>query len=55
MGCTLPPQVLLLGHPRKDIRDTSRYPPLMQTQVRGLPGGLSVDLVLPLCLSYALQ
>ncbi|GAB4817053.1 hypothetical protein N2152v2_004099 [Parachlorella kessleri] len=25
-------KVLLLGHPRKDIRDTSRYPPLMRTQ-----------------------
>ncbi len=30
--------MLLLGHPRKDIRDTSRYPPLMQTQVRLLLG-----------------
>ena len=27
------PQVLLLGHPRRDVRDTSRYPPLMRTQV----------------------
>lgn len=27
-------QVLLLGHRRKDVRDTARYPPLMRAQAR---------------------
>lgn len=28
------PQALLLSHKRKDVRDTSRYPPLMREQAR---------------------
>ena len=32
--CSPPPsvQALLLSHKRKDVRDTSRYPPLMREQ-----------------------
>ena len=30
-----PMQALLLSHPRKQIRDTARYPPLMRTTAPG--------------------
>lgn len=33
------PQALLLSHGRKDVRDTSKYPPLMKALVRCQAGG----------------
>jgi RNA exonuclease 4 len=29
-------QVLQLSHPKSDVRDTAKYPPLMKSQVRGI-------------------